>query len=503
MCKIFKTFISLLIGLISSFAIALTSEDIQFIEKNELTNTKIMFHADEWGVKPSKLDLDIPPYKGQTKSLIDWQDKDPNDWLALDYWKLTREARDKYEDWKIRLRDSSHREIIGKVIQCLGRCESRRETGQTPVQTGSVIKEGDEFITTEDSYAWIMLIDGSVIRLSAVSSISIFEVNILEKKIFFNFRLNFGHIYFQQRRLGKFETIDLAETDQALLPLLLKEANREHFMRQDFQLLDDDDQLSYVLEKNPGHVTQYKFLNDNLEKNKEDISKWETEVFFFTPNGTFLLKNPIFHAFYEELSQTQFFLTDKISGFKQDDERKSSGQVTFRGYTNENANKIPLDQWVAVNPQGTGLVRSNSMVDDIKPVDFFVKRIPSIHCAREIYFEKIGSFIWTEFDKRDLAVKWGYRLWDEEKELKLRKKFLISFVRRSETTNLKSIKKLFADREIHGFDQRYYIRSVRDTLSNLKNLRDNDREVVKELNEAEYYLWTLKNGSKFIPTYSR
>lgn len=489
--------------LFPSSILALTQEDIEFMQKNNISGNKIMLHTDVWGVKPSKLDQDIPPYKGQTNSLIDWMNNDSNDWLDFDYWKLTREARDKYEDWKIRLRDSSHREVIGKVIQCLGRCESRRETGKTPVQTGSKIKEGDEFVTEANSSAWLMLIDGSLIRISAESSISIFEVNILKQKFFFNFRLNFGHIYFQQRRLGKFKTIDLAETDQSMLPLLLKEANRENFMRQDFQLLKDDQQMTYVLEDNPGHVTQYKFLNQLIQTNKEEAMKWETEVFFFTPNATFLLKNPIFHAFYEELSETRFFLTDDIEEFDSEDKRTASGQVTYRGYTNENANEIPKNKWVAVNPKGSGLIRKENMAKLIRPIEFFVKRIPSIHCAREIYFAQSSSFIWNEFDDRSLAVKYGYRLWDEETELKLRKKFLITFVRRSETTNLRSLQKLFGEQELHDFDQRYYIRSVRDTLTSLKNLRDNDREVVKELTEAEYYLWVLKNGKKFIPTYSR
>ena len=502
--SIFK--LPLFIVLLSVFTqsvLALTEEDIEFMRKNNMSANKIMLHTDVWGVKPSKFNQDVEPYKGQTNSLIDWMNNDPNDWLDFDYWKLTREARDKYEDWKIRLRDASHREVVGKIIQCLGRCESRRETGRTPVQTGSTIKEGDELVTEKDSSAWVVMIDGSLVRISPQSSISIFEVNVLENKMFLNFRLNFGHIYFQHRRVGKFETQDLAETDQSMLPLLIKEANREHFMRKDFQILNDEDQMTYVLEENPGHVTQYKFLNSKIQNNKDEIKKWESEVFFFTPNATFLLKNPIFHAFYEELSETRIFLTNDIPGFKTSDEREASGKVTYRGYRNKSANNIPLDKWLAIDPSGKGLIGKASMADKIKPIELFVKRIPSIHCARELFFENISKFMWNDFDKKSLAVKYGYRLWDEKTELNLRKKFLISFVRRSETTNLKSLKKLFADQELHDFDDRYYIRSVRDSLAQLKSLRDKDREVVKELNEAEYYLWVLKNGQRFIPTYSR
>jgi hypothetical protein len=313
-------------------------------------------------------------------------------------------------------------------------------------------------------------------------------------------------LYFQHRRVGEFEKFDLAETDQSVLPLLIKEANREHFMRQDFKLLKDQDQLNYVLEENPGYVTQYKELNNHLNQHIDKYVGWETEVFIFSANATFKLNNPIFHAFYEDLSDAKIYLTNTIHGFKPHakEKRKSSGMLSFRGYKNEQAANIPLDQWMSVDAKGRTQGRDSNMQDKIKPIDFFVKRIPSIHVARELYLKQLSRFLIDEFDKEKLAVQYGYRLWDEEKELKLRLKFLISYVRRSETTNLRSMKKLFKDElKPHGFDQRYYIRSVKDSIAALKSLRDYNREVVKELNEAEYYLWTLKYGQNFIPTYSR
>ena len=471
-----------------------------------MKSTKILLHTDKWGIKPSELDQDAPPYKGQTNSLIDWALLDPNEWLDIDYWKMTRRARDTYADWKIRLRDSSHKEIVGKVIQCLGDCISSNEKGSTPVQAGSLILEGDELVNKKDAVLWVYLVDGSIARLSSESSFSVFEVNVMSNKIFYNIRMNYGHIYFQHRRIGKYKEYDLAETDQSMLPLLIKEANREHFMRQDFKLLDDQDQLNYVLEENPGYVTQYKELNKLLSQDIDKYLKWETEVFVFTANATFKLNNPVFHLFYEDLSQSKIFLTDRIHGFDahEKDKRKSSGMLSFRGYRNEEAATIPVDQWMSVDAEGKSQGRDFEMKKKIRPIDFFVKRIPSIHMARELYLNKISNFLIDDFDKEKLAVKYGYRLWDTNKEMRLRLKYLISYVRRSETTNLRSMKKLFKDELIeHGFDQRYYIRSVNDSLAALKNLRDYNREVVKELNEAEYYLWTLKYGKKFIPTYSR
>jgi len=487
-------------------ALTLTKDDMEFMQANGIQGTKILLHTDQWGVKPSELDRDIQPYKGQANSLIDWKSLDPNEWLDISYWKLTREARDTYEDWKIRLRDSSHRETVGKIIQCLGQCISSRETGSTPITSGSKIIEGDEIVTEKDSAAWIYLVDGSIVRLSSESSFSIFEINIIKKKVFFNMRLNSGHLYFQHRRLGKYKTIDLAQTDLSMFPLLIKEANREHFMRSDHQLLDDQNQMTYVLEENPGYVTQYKHLNKELKSNADRLMEWESEIFLFTPNASFILKNPIFHVFYEALSDTKIYLTDKIEEFEPSEleKRETKAMVSFRGYRNEKASELKLDQWYGIDSEGKTLSKVFDMDNKIKPINHFIKRIPSIHIAREIFLEKNSQFLFNDFDKEKLAINYGYRLWDASKEHRPRLKFLISYVRRSETTNLRSMNKLFAkDLKIHGFDKRYYMRSVTDSIAALKSLRDYNREVVKELTEAEYYLWTLKYGQNFIPTYSR
>src|SRR5690606_4233162 len=101
-------------------------------------------------------------------------------------------------------------------------------------QYRSRIHEGDEIVTDKNSMAWVMLIDGTLLRISPNSSISFNDVNLSKQQTQFFMRLNYGHVYIQPRFSGKFEAQDMAETDGAFLPLLEKTANREFYMIQEY-----------------------------------------------------------------------------------------------------------------------------------------------------------------------------------------------------------------------------------------------------------------------------
>ena len=104
-----------------------------------------------------------------------------------------------------------------------------------------------------------------------------------------------------------------------------------------------------------------------------------------------------------------------------------------------------------------------------------------------------------------LAKEHGLRLWKSAKkeELELRKKFLFERIRRVETTNLRSIKKVFKDKKLQGLTKDYYLEALSRTLMALENLNDYNSQVVKETTETEYYLWILNNAEDFVPTYIR
>ncbi|MEX1099152.1 MAG: hypothetical protein WEB87_01930, partial [Bacteriovoracaceae bacterium] len=351
--------------------------------------------------------------------------------------------RDANPDWKIQLRDARHKEVAGQVIQCLNSCSIFNEEGPASAQFGGLIMEGDEFVTSTDSYAWIALVDGSMIRVSPNTSFSLFEVNISKEKILFSARLNQGHVYVQHRRVGTFKKKDRAETDLAFYPLLIKKANREHYMRQEYQSLNASQRMIYSLEKNPGHVSQYHQLNRLLAQKKQKFKRFDSEIFFVSANASFLLENAHFHLFHETTGETLIKLVSQVEGFASSDHRESSGEAFFRGYKNKRSQKIPVDTWHSMNPEGKELSVRHVMEEKFEIVDHFTKRIPALHLAREFFIRKRARFLTQDFDEQTLAKNHGYRLWGEKDEdLKRRKSFLKEYTRRVETTNLRSIKKV-------------------------------------------------------------
>ena len=107
-------------------------------------------------------------------------------------------------------------------------------------------------------------------------------------------------------------------------------------------------------------------------------------------------------------------------------------------------------------------------------------------------------------DEKPLANLHGLRLWNNGKEeLELRKKYLFERIRRVDTTNLRSIKKVFKNSRQRGFTRDFYTEALSRTLMALKNLNNYNSQVVKETTETEYYLWILNNAEDFMPAYFR
>jgi hypothetical protein len=480
----------------SHFAIAITEQEQSMLKEHGLMGPKILLHTDTWSVKPSKIDVDGDVFKGQSKSMIDWS-VDHYTWLDFNYWKQQRAARDEQPDWKIRLRESQHVESIGKVIKCYGVCNVYRERNSVNADYMSRIYEGDELITGEHSYAWVALTDGSVFRISPKSSITFNEINIGVNDYFYFARLNHGHIHWQMRKAGKYEEQNLAETDLIFLPLMLKEANREYFARKEFESMNHSQSLLYHTRKNPGHTFQYQKLNEYLAQDSEVLNRKNTKVFIITANSSYWVDNAHFDLFYGTNGNAKFKFKSTMEGFENSDERVVSVTAFLRGYNNKTEETLSENTWYLVEKEGSSITESD-FTEQFKTIDLFTKRTPTILLAREIMIrEDFKHILVKEDNEKDMAVKYGYRLWDQDgKEFKQRLAFLKEYTRRTETTNISSMAKVFKDRDPEEFDSTYYHRALSEHMKKLKNLYSKSRAVIPELNELQYYIWILKYAKK-------
>lgn len=494
-CKIkLLLIISLLGGTFNSFALSDLEQNL--MQEHGMSKKKIMLHADNWGVNPSKIDVDGYVYKGQGKSLINWK-MTHHMWLDFNKWKEQRTARDTMPEWKVKLREAQHVESIGRVIKCYGICNVFRGRNDINADYMSRIYEGDELITSEDSYAWVALADGSVFRISPKSSITFNEINIGVKDYFYFVRLNHGHIHWQIRKTGKYQEKNLAETDLMFYPFMLAEVNREYYSRIEYNMMDQDDRLLYQTRKNPGHVLQYKRLNELLAENAEVLNKKNIKVFMVTANSSYLIENSHFDLFYATNGESKFRFKKNLEGFEDQDKRKAKVTALLRGYNNRIETILSENTWYKVNRKGKSIDESD-FSDQFKTIELFTKRTPSIHLAREFIIRKnFKHLLYDGNDPAVMATKYGYRLWDEDgKEFAQRYAYLKEYTRRVETTNITSMAKTFKDRKTEDFDSSYYHRAISLHMKKLKNLYNKNRSVVPELSDLQFYIWILKYAKK-------
>jgi hypothetical protein len=490
-----KHVFAVLLMLFSTFVIALDATDQALLKEHGISGPKILLHTDNWEVKPSKIDMDGIAFKGQSKSLIDWK-LDHYLWLDFNYWSEQRKERDNFPEWKIKLREIQHTELIGKVIKCFGTCNIFRGNFPANADYSSRLMEGDELITDEHSYAWVVLADGSLFRMSPKTSLTFNEFNIGTKDYFYFLRLNHGHLHWQVRKTGEFDIQNLAETDLLFYPLMLKESNRDYFSMLDYAQMTHDERLLYQTRSNPGHRTQYLKLNEYLKENEKEMTAKNTKVFLVTPSATYFAENAHFDIFYPTNGEAKFRYYNQISGFKNRDQREAKVVAYLRGYNNREESSLEADSWYQVSTDGRQIETTTEHAN-FKAAELFVRRIPTIQMARELMIRESFKFLSDSYDAEKLAVHYGYRLWDDgSQELAQRMEFLKEYTRRTETTNLFSAAKVFADDIPDTFDGQYVHRALTEHMQKLKDMYAKNRSVIPELNELQYYIWILKYAKK-------
>ncbi len=174
------------------------------------------------------VDLDLPQsapkFKGVKNSSFEWSNVDLKDLLSFKKWKENTDEKAIYPDWETIVKERTHKELAGRFFQCVGSCRVDRAESFFNPKFRSSLYEGDEVQTLSDSYAWIFLMDGTMLRLAPESSITINEINIGEKENFFNVRINSGNVLWLSRTEKKYKEVNDKETDLLFYPLSLYDA---------------------------------------------------------------------------------------------------------------------------------------------------------------------------------------------------------------------------------------------------------------------------------------
>ena len=345
------------------------------------------------------------------KNRIEWSRINPQEWTNFERWKVERFLQDRDGPlWR-------SGEVMGQVVACVGECFIVREKEHGHrVFFRSMIKEGDDLETKEGSFLWVFLMDGTLVRLSSETSLTLNEINIGKKAIFYHARLNRGNLLWYSRSPFPYKERDLRETDALFLPLRYLEANT---------FVEEDDSHSLALKK-------YKRGNALIEENNS-FAKGKTHFLYLSlSNGAVFLKDTNGEFLHLEHAKTYLKMkTDDL--FFQEGKREGEGQFFYKrpGVTNEFS--LAENTWYEVSEDG----RQISIFDHgeiFKMAEYLTTRIPTLIVARELLLKNRSPFIFDASMERKGLADQGYRLWSGMEgpngEMHLRMEFLKEYGRK-------------------------------------------------------------------------
>lgn len=412
-------------------------------------------------------------YKGQDQSLIDWEELDKS-WMDFRKWKLTLQYKEENPDWEVLIKNREMREVLGRGIECVGRCRLYRGVKNSSMRFRSLLLEGDEVMTEDDSYGWIFLLDGTIVRISPNSSISLREINIGIDAIFFQVRVNYGNILWMSRDIRPYKVDNGPESDTLFLPLDFKET------RPEIKPVSYNESDLFKALKKPHNFEKHQIhLNRLISENNLYIHNKPTFSFIVMPNGTVAGYN----------LQAEFIvLTGNESYFKKrktdqlglelvegEDGLDKKAEFYFRGFNNKEVSEVVPGVWYKVHPKGESLDKIPQLENKrFWPGELLTQKITSILLARELLLRRYSTFMFEDLiDPQIFAEVHGYRLWGRmddvyKEDLYRRLTFLEEYTRRIETNNF-LVRKRFKDRlEKRGetlsemqYSNKFFIRALK------------------------------------------
>lgn len=447
---------------------------------------------------PLPKEKDHPILRRTGHSLIPWGELKETEFLSVKRWIAERAERDKDPLWKVKLRLNTTREQVGKVISCIGTCILHRGTVPNKLRWLSRVLEGDEITTEKDSYLWLMLTDGTLVRLSPETSVGFLEMNVSKKRFFFHARLNNGYIYWKPRTNNELVETQLTETDRLFLPVMDPEANLEWFARTKLNAKTDSEKnlLNTTIEYQ-GKKEQYAFINNLIKKNNE-FATVKHEALIVAPNVNATVQQGAFSLFYSPKGKSYAKVWRRDSAEVQTvsdivAEATSKVSLFYRGYENTESYYLPMDTWIEISQDGRNMKRMEEVPYLLSASELLYKRIPTIKLVREKWLQQTKG-VWESLqDSGKLASDWGLRLWGDELDTRL--DFLTEHTRRVETTNLRALSRVTRQTS-SDFDERYISRAMSKYLQDIKQRYSFSNTSVVDMIPLHYYGWVLINAKQ-------
>lgn len=354
---------------------------------------------------------------GQTSlSRIHWPELDPINWMNYERWK--QEGGQELPYWQKRVLSPHHREKMAWVLACSGRCyghDGKRRFVLNPLMS---LREREMVTTGEKSYLWLLLAEGTLVRIAPQSSLSLLEINLGRQNHFVAAKLNYGHLFWFSRTAENLKTYARSETDVLPLREIIKTCKRHSYTLRDMQ--------GFCEQRNPPQKT-YEQVNAYIQANNQKIILRETYSFLLVPNGSFYGKNMRMQIVYG-LGDQLFFKNRLAALYYQHPEKfADDGSYFYRAKTFK---ELPLTEgrWWQVNREGTQLTAVKKE-KHLLLGDLLLERFPTILLMRESLIKTFMRPYLAESSAKNLSLRHHYHLWEVlsfqgEKDLQARWNYL-------------------------------------------------------------------------------
>jgi len=437
---------------------------------------------------------DVSAFKFQKRSLIEWKGIDADKWMSYDNWTKEVKLKSQSPEWERVVKERRNKEIVGRVLACFGNCLVYRGAAQFRAQFRSAILEGDEVHSIGDSYVWVSLLDGTLVRISPTSSVTFKELNIGPEENFIHARVNLGNVLWLSRSSQLYKENNFRETDTIFLPLTYFEANAQRDVKK-----ISEDNLFEFLEESQENLNQIKRLNELVKVNNKWINNKKTYSFIVMPNGT-ISGYDIMAEFVVLLGSHGYLKKRSLKSLGIESDETSETKFFFRGLANKEEQNLDEDIWYRVGKKGR-VIEQEERPGLLNMGEFPTKRISTILVGRELLLQRYSKFLFGKLNSEFLALEHGYRLWgalsEEKSDLRLRLNFLQEYTRRIETTNLLTSERFRRKVEARGekvdsavYGRRFFNLALvnylgkRETSAN----SESDREI---LNSTTKKLWKI------------
>ena len=330
------------------------------------------------------------------KNLIYWKMIDPLTWNDFDRWRVGKHLKDADPNWKEKFIDNTRREPIGFVLDCMGKsCFRFRGEVDDKIDTDNELIEGDEINTGNTAHLWAFLLDGTLVHMAPDSSLTLKEINVGERDIFYHVRLNYGKIFWLSRS-GR-----LPEKVYPHLTPLIRESN--------------------LFVRGKSH-----------------------HLLLVMPNGTVSLGDG--NAKFSHISFAHSYvkiIADDV--LLQLSKREGYATLFYRGLENTDSFTLKENTWYRVESGGK-LAKAISDDAFAQQEQHAIEGIVPALIKRELSLQRRARFLFESPPDKEQLARHGYRLWSgtlgSGGELQARRDFLIDHTRRNETLLLARTRRL-------------------------------------------------------------